>query len=931
VTELVGRQAELEATERFLDALSDGLCGVVLEGEAGIGKTTLWQAVAGRAAERSVRVLACRTAQAETRLSFASLADLLAEVGDDVFDALPLPQRRALEVALLRVEPTGRPPDQRAVSTALVSLLTELARSGPVVVAIDDVQWLDRPSGRVLEFAIRRLGRQPVGLLLSLRVPPETGVPVALDEVLRGDRVERLRVGPLTLAALQQLLKARLGQALPRPTLGRVHRASGGNPFFALEIGRALLRQGLPAPGEPLPVPDDLRQLVADRIGRLPLSTRRALVAAAAMPDPTLAALTRAVEGSSAGTLRALAPAEADGIIEVAGEGVRFNHPLFAAAVYSAEPVEERRRLHRRLAEVVPDTEERARHLGFATDRPDEAVCTALDEAVGVARVRGALDAAAELAELAASLTPEDAAADGQRRWIDAAECLFLAGDRARAEMILADLVQRLGRSPDRVRALLLQSHIVYWTRDAPAAVACCEEALLDAAGNQTLEAKCHIDLAAYLDFDIARSETHARAALALLEAPGAEADTEALSEALAMSVRNRLVLGHGLDIEAAERAVLLESQSAPASFVADRTDTQLGQWLKYVDDFDGARARLEKARGTALEEGDESSLPNILMHLALTECWSGYFELAASYARQSCEIAEELGHSAGGPPAYRALVDAHLGHTDAARASVEAWLPRVERNPLALPLHLRVLGFLELSLGDAQAAEKQLSRAVEVSEASGILEPGVLRIHADATEALIAIGELERAAALLGRLEKRGRAVGLAWSCATAHRCRGLLHAAQGELDDALAALDAALAEHERLPMPLERARTLLVKGQIERRAKQRGRARESLGQALASFEQLGAPLWAAKTRAELRRIGPRPSGSDELTPTEQQVGELAAAGLTNREIASAVFVSPKTVEANLARIYRKLGIHSRAELGARMAERARAGSEAM
>jgi DNA-binding NarL/FixJ family response regulator len=254
-----------------------------------------------------------------------------------------------------------------------------------------------------------------------------------------------------------------------------------------------------------------------------------------------------------------------------------------------------------------------------------------------------------------------------------------------------------------------------------------------------------------------------------------------------------------------------------------------------------------------------------------------------------------------------------------------------VERNPLALPLHLRVLGFLELSLGDAQAAEKQLSRAVEVSEASGILEPGVLRIHADATEALIAIGELERAAALLGRLEKRGRAVGLAWSCATAHRCRGLLHAAQGELDDALAALDAALAEHERLPMPLERARTLLVKGQIERRAKQRRRARESLGQALASFEQLGAPLWAAKTRAELRRIGPRPSGSDELTPTEQQVGELAAAGLTNRKIASALFVSPKTVEANLARIYRKLGIHSRAELGARMAERARAGTEAM
>jgi ATP/maltotriose-dependent transcriptional regulator MalT len=228
----------------------------------------------------------------------------------------------------------------------------------------------------------------------------------------------------------------------------------------------------------------------------------------------------------------------------------------------------------------------------------------------------------------------------------------------------------------------------------------------------------------------------------------------------------------------------------------------------------------------------------------------------------------------------------------------------------------------LAFSRGEAAAADRHLRRAVAILDAAGFREPAILRIHADAIEAAIATGDLKRAEELPLRFEQHAKDSEIDWNRATSRRCRALLQAAQGDLAAAAETIEQALAEHERLPMPVELGRTLLVQGQIERRLKHKRAAKEALKQASALFEQLGTRLWAEKARAELERVAPRPSEPGQLSATEARVAGLAAAGSTNRDVAAALFMSPKTVEVNLARIYQKLGIRSRAELGARLAQ---------
>lgn len=355
---------------------------------------------------------------------------------------------------------------------------------------------------------------------------------------------------------------------------------------------------------------------------------------------------------------------------------------------------------------------------------------------------------------------------------------------------------------------------------------------------------------------------------------------------------------------------------------VSWRARTVLGEFLKYTDDFAGARVILEAARRQAVDEGDESSLPDILGHLAELELWAGDWEQAACYAQECVQVAERTRQETliGVNLYCRGLVNAHLGRADLARADAEAGLASGEQrgDPWVTGINLWVLGFLELSLGRLTETDRHLSRAWDIGESIGLREPGQWRFHADHLEALAGLGELGRAGDLLTRFEERARATNRAWALATAARSRALLLAARGDLDGAAAALDQALAHHEHLPMPFELGRALLAQGQLRRRAKQKRAARESLQAALEIFERLGAPLWAGRARAELRRIGLRPPAPLELTPTEERVAELVCAGHTNREVAQALFLSVHTVEDNLSRIYRKLEVRSRTELAA-------------
>ena len=267
----------------------------MLEGEAGIGKTRVWEEGVRIAAASGLRVLAARAAGSEVKLSFAGLGDLLHGVIEEALPGLPGPRRRALEAALLLGEAEGAPPDARAVAVGLLTVLRLLSETAPVVLAVDDLQWLDASSGAALAFVLRRLESEPVRLLCTVRASPGGLLPLELERAFGDDRLLRMPLAPLSHGSLHELLRARLGLNLPRPGLVRVAEVCSGNPFFALELGRELQRRGAPpAAGEPLPVPRNLRQLVRDRMARLPARTRMLVLSAAALAHPTVAILAAA-------------------------------------------------------------------------------------------------------------------------------------------------------------------------------------------------------------------------------------------------------------------------------------------------------------------------------------------------------------------------------------------------------------------------------------------------------------------------------------------------------------------------------------------------------------------------------------------------------------------------------------------------------------
>ena len=894
---VVGRDSELAAIESFL-AGGLGFAALVVVGEPGIGKTTVWEEALARARRREPLLLVARPAEAEARLSFAALSDIVAPIPAAAVEALPGPQRHALDVALLRAEARGRPPERRTVGTALLSLLRGLADEREVVLAIDDVQWLDRPSAAALEFAIRRLSSERIQLIASVRSDAgESDLTVTLPQ----ERVHRLELGPLSVASLHRIVTDQLGRSFSRPMLVRIAQVSGGNPFYALEIARLLAGRDEAEWGIAMPIPEDVRTLVAKRVDALPVLTRDALLRAATLARPDL----RAVDE------RALAPAEAAGLVSIDPSGrIAFAHPLFASAVYASAPSAKRRATHRDLADISPDEEERARHLALSSSGTDEGVAQAVEDAVKTARVRGASHTAVELCELAVQLTPKGSPKTDERRFA-LAEQLLLAGDFGRAAEHLRELARDLGAGDIRARVLLMLAEVDYWRIGESAALELEEEAL-SVASDPLVHARCHAMIAMHAGTrDVPRAAEEARRALALLEAqPGA--DPALLAFALGAHIRAELFLGNGLDRSSAERALELETDAPPVA-VDTRMDFKLGQWLRYVDDLVAAQLKLAEAEQAAREEGDESSLPNILLNRVLTECWLGNWGRAAELADQTREAFGQAGIAPASTTVWKAYVDAHMGRLDAVREAALAAQHFDE--PIIRMIWARTTGLAELSAGDSAAANRHLTVALHELEKMGFSEPAVWRVEGDAIEAALAAGDRARAAELVPEFELQAAHSRIPWSLAVSARCRGLLQAADGDLDGAVAATERALAEHELCPVPFERARTLLVHGQILRRSKQKRRARESLEEALGIFEKIGAPLWAERVRSELQRVLGRSSPID-LSATELRVAQLAAAGRTNQEIAAEVFVTQKTVEANLARAYRKLGIRSRAQL---------------
>ncbi len=905
--DLIDRAPELGRVEALLTDATEGFSALEIAGAPGVGKTSLWAQARRTAEARGFTVLFSRPTAAAAKSSFGALADLLFPVDPLLLEALPGLQRDVLEVVLLRQRSPGRSTLHRAVAAGFLALTCELSKSGPVLIAIDDWQWLDQPSRDALEFTAHRLERERVRIVYSLRTPATCD---GLRNAVVDERLTRITLAGLRVSSVARLVSERLGQTLPRPLLVRIADMTAGNPFHVLELARAVAEQGAElTPGGELPVPDNLRELMLAQIDRLPRSSREALELVAVISEPT----TESIDP------RSLHPAEQAGIVTIERGGrIVFTHPLRSAAVHSALSSIERRRVHSRAAELVTDPEQRARHLALAATGASVEVASHLDAATTLAEQRGAPGAGAELAELAADLTPVADPAARAERLVRGARLLLAVGDPKRAERLLERALTLDIPAATRASALQatgqLAGHRHNWTAAADRARA----ALPLAVGNPELLAgiECDLAFASASIGDFPGALTHGQAA-----AEHAALIGDSGTQAIALSVLAMVAFlgGGGIQHEPLERALALEDPRLSDGlmmrprFIAALLELWTGGAATAADELEALYAEL-------IGRGQEGIAPMAAPFVAWAHLWRGDFTAAAKIAARAQDAAallDEPGVTATAQTAS-ALVHAFRGETDQARAAAQQALALFAELQWASAMIWPswALGLAALGADDPEGVHELLGPLGEQLAAMGAGDPIVGMFVPDEVEALVALGREAEATVLLDWFEDRARALEAAWALALVARCRGELAAREGDIEAASAAFSAALAAHDQIPIPFDRARTLLVAGRCLRRAKRRRAAVESLSEAARTFVSLGAAGWAARADSELKRVGRRMPDPDILTEGERLIAELAASGLSNRQIAERAFVSVKTVEANLTRTYRKLGIRSRAGL---------------
>lgn len=903
-TPVVGREGVLDQAWRVLSAAH----GVQLEGLPGIGKTAVWRALVARAREAGWLVLACAPTENEATLTFAALADVLEPLAEHA-TGLPEPQRVAADVVLLSAAP-GQPVDERAVGAATRSLLAAaIGDERPVLLAIDDAPWLDGPSERALRYALRRLTRRPA-VLVSCRTesaePPE--VPLGLEATAP---VTRIALSPLGVGALHHIVYARLGRTLSRPLLGRIVRDAGGNPLMAIELARAVLR--LPRPpraDEDLPVAASMQTLLAATMHELPARTRKAIRLAALLSAPTLTDLNAA--GVDAVDLD---PAEQAGLLTTDLRGVHFAHPVYASAVRTAIPAGERLALHRSLAEATADPDERARQLARCTTAPDAAVAAELAAAAARQRTRGAPLAAGELYDRAAQLTTSADAAERGRWLLEAVRCRFDSGDYASATAAAEAATVHL-TGDLLAEAQLLRATVAWAADDLGAALAAGEQALAAARPGTPLQGRIHAHVSMFQDGP-ALARRHAEAAIELLD--GSADDRPLLAGALLNLFFHEVRAGLTARTGLLDRA--LELEGGTPTWLAG---TVPAIWWKATDDHERARRRLHEMLEHATANGDEPWQHELLTHLGEAELMAGRFAAAAERIAGARVLGQQLGTELVGETWLGGTLDAYQGRLAEADAVAQAGLRRAYAvdDSWSRRIHLQLAGFVALCDGRPGASARAYQELSVVLDESGVVEPIALRFEPDWIEACIGAGEIQTAQAVVDRLAERHQRLVRPWTTLGLARSRALVAAAQGAdpedlLDELAGARNAVPAD----VLPLDRARCLLVAGVMHRRARRKREAAQALSAAADEFTALGAAAFARRAHAELARTGSRSAPATELTPTEKRVARLAGHGRTNREIADALFISPKTVEANLARVYRKLGIARRAELGAAIA----------
>ena len=641
---VVGRERELAETARFLDSIGSRFGVLLFSGPAGIGKTTLWTEAVASAADRGYLVLVSRPTEVETSLAFAALTDLLGEIADEQLEELPDPQRIALRAALLRA-PAAAAPQPLAVSLAVGHILRQSSSRQPVVIAIDDVPWLDEPSARVLDFVLRRLDDSPVGVIAGQRTAhPDEGI-AAFHGVEPG-RIDRLHLEELSVNQVDRLLRSRIGLDLPRPTLVRLHAVSGGNAFYALELGRAITGGRATADLETFSQGSGLEALVGTRLDRLGPQADSVTLYAAAASQPTTRLLETAI---GADQVRAgMATAERDGVLMTDGEHVRFGHPLLAAAAYARATPERRRDAHRRLADVITEPEERAIHLARASTRPDADVAAALDHAARAAAQRGAPEAAARSAERAADLTPESERSAGRDRLSSAAQHHIVAGDIERARRLLERLVDDSIATSERAEALASLAHLLLVQGEWDEARALYDEAarIVDDDPRRRIPIEQGLAGIAYVTWqDWSDGARHAAEALRLAEVLG---DPVVLSQMLghAASWRER----SGEDWRGLMRRADRLAAATDGIPAVEHPDLQFARLLRDAGEFAEGRRRIDRLIAYARERGDWHGLPRLLLAKADIDARSGDVANAALTLEEARTGVYQTGEGAAVP-----------------------------------------------------------------------------------------------------------------------------------------------------------------------------------------------------------------------------------------------------------------------------------------
>lgn len=905
---VIGREDELAAVGAFLTDRAPRPAALVLIGVPGIGKTTIVRAALGRAVAAGLRVFFVQPAEGEMELPYVGLADLLATVSPDALSALAAPQREAVDAALAQ-EGSSAAVDRHALSRGLLELLRLEGAAGELMLIMDDVQWLDRPTALALTFALRRLAPFPVRAVVATRT--QSGLLAEWPFGLPGWEARRLEISPLSTTELGGVLRQHLRRPLSRPRVEALWRESGGNPMFALELVQA----GSAGTGRT----STLSLAIEERLRRVDPAARATLsfVAAALRPSPYLL-LGAGLEPAQ------LRSALETGILVMEDDRLSFVHPLLASTAYEMLLPGERREIHARLAAASMNVLERGHHVSRSSLAPDESAAATLEKAAEEAARLGDHAGAAAFLLRAAELALEPEGEIAHAVELRAAAELDMAGDVDAAAALARRLIDQLPPGIARARA----RELLVFCSVGPAlsfedALKELELALEEVGDDETARAELHVLMAEMSSGMFRFQDAVAQARTAIVLAEGADAEAIVVTALSELGVAE-CMLGHG--VSDASRAAY---KRWDGSFVSLTNSPRLNLAVALViaTDFEEAEGIASQELAVAEERGLEPLECMARGVAAEAQLRAGNWAEAHHNARLALEHARQAayGQAITGASYAVAMIEALLGRHEEARSLAGPALAEAERTEdfWHRISHRAVIGVVALVEDRPQDAVDVLTPAWTLMVESELGDLSFLPVAQVLGEALVALGRLNDAVDV-ARTLRSCPAAGRPWCRAMASRIDALAASGHGDHDLARSLICAALEAHAELPEPFEHARTLQISGRLERSARNWGAARVVLTDALERFDALGAARWAEKTAADIARLpGRRPADPKQLTTRERDVAELVATGLSNKEVAARLFISVHTVEANLSKVYSKLGVRSRTELSSRLATR--------